>query len=425
MSESNNDWVFDPNKPRPEGLFKAFAHGQGFGSKVVNNIEATPLGFRIIDFARRVNPLMLFENMPLYSVYVPQEHNLDPTRLDGNGILRVDRPAIVLDNQDIDEAILPFILTGQLFRLMQDKMDEDENRIVPMFQHSVVYNPITRIDDKRMFMKHYEEMERACDVVSLVVLYQMHRMNLDTKAFGLMRAQPHLKDVCSWIAQTGAFIEQSGIGEDDPQFSEDLMLCMGNLAALQSSAYMDGIRAQAEAAYESTMQNRGFAIIAGEEPNLSDDEQDADDLLDVDLDDKEAEDLLDYIEFRKFYDEQRNLRDLSDDPNLLKWNEIDWDEEFGEGFDDEEYYTPPHNGFHFSLLTDTYERRDWDVVGWVERVNKFLEDEKQARADQISEAFKMAHDNEKSRDNPDISNDNKQDNETPVFKSKRQGPKKP
>jgi hypothetical protein len=153
----------------------------------------------------------------------------------------------------------------------------------------------------------------------------MSRMGLDQHLFGTMLQQKHTEQMCLWITQTGHFIEDLGIGYQDPEMAEDLLLYMGNFGGLSDSEYMKALKDKGEFVFRTTLNNPGF--------------QD----LDVQT----------------------------------------------------ELEPQPFNAFHFSVLSDTYEDREWDVNEWVQAINKHITEEKKIRAFTLSEAFKTAEENEK------------------------------
>lgn len=321
----SSEWTFDPLQDRDIIEFAEFEQAEP-GASVVKAIEATPLGSRIISFIRGVNPAIGIDDLPMFGVYIPYEHNLEPWRTNDINIYDEDVPLILIDRETLeDKTYLPYILTGLFFRCLQDKLEEEDRRIVPMFQHSIVYNPVVCLGDKRHFTKEYIAMERACDAVALSVAYQMSRMDLNKSTFGTLLQQQHTGEICKWIGQTGAFIERSGMGHKDPGMAEDLLLYMANMGGLQSPQYNKDVGAAAERTFSETVNNVGF-------------------------------------------------KQLEMQP--------------GSGLS-------PFNSFQFSLLSPTYQRRDWDPNDWVIAINNFLAEEQKDRAFRITEAFRMAAENRK------------------------------
>ncbi len=255
MSEA---WIFDPLKDRIVMPFDEFEEIPEV-RKAIADMEATPIGSRIIRFIRQLEPsIALDEDMPFFGMYVPYEHNLEPWRTHDINLYDEDTPLLMIDPELLeDKAFLPYMLGNLFFRCVQDKLEE-EKRTLPMFQHSVVYNPVVCLGDKKNFVKEYAAMERACDVVSLAIAYQMSRMNRNKTTFGTMLQQEHTKDICSWMTQTGAFIESTGMGRSSPEMAEDLLLFMGNFGGLQSGKYNKDLVAPAERAFGGTINNEGF-----------------------------------------------------------------------------------------------------------------------------------------------------------------------
>lgn len=253
------DWDFDPLKERAIFTFEEFEQLE-WVKQTIADIDSTPLGNRLLEFVRYIDPLVAFDDeMPLYSLYVPYEHNLEAPRTNGEQVYDEGAPLMLLDPNSTDRSFFPYLLAHQLFRCAQDLLDDDESLLLPMFQNSVVYNPMISIVDKREFVQAYKAMERACDVVALTVLHQMTRTSSNKSAFGVMSQQKHTADICQWIAQTSAFVEGTGIGRQNEAMAHDLVLYMGNMGGAQSTQYNEDIERAAEKAYANTVNNPGFA----------------------------------------------------------------------------------------------------------------------------------------------------------------------
>jgi hypothetical protein len=395
-----NQFFFNPQEVSNFYNFSDFALSAR-GKKLVSDLKQTPIGAYLVGFAELIDPIIAFEDIPFFSLYVPSDINLEAA--DDNapqGVENSDTPVLLFDIETADERIFPFLVAGQLFRLLQDLSDQEiGSRIIPMMQHTICYNPVIRIDSENMFTKDYADMERACDVVALAALYQMRQNGSDMNSFGYMRAQKDYTTICDSIAQTGAFTSKSGVEEQDPELARDLLLYMGHMASRQVVDYNSALNRSALKAYEETMQNPGFEALAQAEEQAYSNGDDWDDELD-DWDDDEFDG--DAIDFNDLDDEQKEeiIRQIREEyGDNVEIVDLEGDD-YGEG-----YNPPPFNVFHYALVSDTYEKRKWEQSQWIEIVNDFLMKENEDRAFRITEAFKMAADNKARREKDDYLND--------------------
>jgi hypothetical protein len=389
----SNQYFFNPKEVENFYRFSDFALSAR-GKKLVADMKDTPIGAYLIGFAEMIDPIIAFEEIPFFSLYVPNDINLDeqdennPEGLEGS-----DVPALIFDIETANDRIFPFLVAGQLFRLLQDLSDPEESRILPMMQNSICYNPVARVDSKTIFTKDYAEMERACDVVALSVLHQMRQNGSDMQSFGYMRAQSDYQNICDAIAQTAAFTERSGVKEQDPELARDLLLYMGQMATRHSPDYDADIQQRALAAFDETMRNEGFEVVAQSEEQFSYGRDFDDDWDEDDEDwDEEFEDSIDFDDLDEEDKEEirRQIREeFGDAVEIIEFG----GEDYGEG-----YNPPPFNLYHYALVSDTYENRKWAGSRWIEIVNDYLEKENEDRAFRISEAFKMAAENKADRE---------------------------
>lgn len=419
--ETNNGYYFNPKDVENFYYFSDFALSAR-GKELVKNMESTALGAYLVGFAKAVDPIVAFEELPFLSLYVPSAINLESDADVMQGVEGADVPVLLFDLDHADDVMFPYLVAGQLFRLLQDLSDEEDKRILPMMQHSICYNPVMRIDSKTIFTKDYADMERACDVVALATLHQMYQNGADTQSFGFMRAQPHLQNLCDAIAQTAAFTQRSGMQKSDSNMARDLLLYMGHMATKHSADYDASLKEQALGAFKETMNNDGFEMLAQSEDMMAyghDNDGDEEGWDEDDWDDEDAIDFDDLSAEEKDEIRKQIVAEFGNDVDIVGFGD-DFDGDFGEG------YNPPlFNSFQYALVSDTYERRDWAGSRWIEIVNDFLMKESEDKAMRIKEAFDMAAKNKADREIETYLKGDKVADKTPKKGTTKNTPKGP
>jgi len=225
-------WKFNSSKKgRRIELFENFANS-AFASDAVNNIHKTYLGMTVIDHINcERNIAVSVENMgSCYGHYIPQRRNL---RSKDNADYENLDALIMIDKKDVDKTFLPFILSHEGFHALQDR--ESFSGLLPMYNNGVIYNPKYRLGEKGDFVRAFKTMERACDVVSLCILWEMKKQGISSTLFNQLLDVPHTRDMASCIQDTGEWASnQPGFLKRDVM---DFCMFWGNMAGLWSECY--------------------------------------------------------------------------------------------------------------------------------------------------------------------------------------------
>lgn len=251
-------WRFNPaRKSRCVQTFDEFANSN-FAADAFNHIARTWLGRDVLDNLE-LNKYVEFSCEPMddcFGQYVPHKRNLDNKAGNGGNEYGAESSLIVIDSDDVDKALLPFILGHEGFHGMQDRTEF--SGLVPMFNNGVIYNSgVYRLGDKKEFIRAFKAMERACDVVATVIAWEMRQNGDCVNLFAELCQNPHMTDIANCIKDAGEWAkEQPGFLRRDVM---DYCMFWGNMGGMWSQTYNDYLDKAATQTYKTTENSPVFS----------------------------------------------------------------------------------------------------------------------------------------------------------------------